>query len=604
MPTVRESPEQVLERDVLDWADAVYDEAERELAETREIRILTKLIDYISGQQWNIKARFGRSRPTINRMFRHFIEIAALLTDIEPDFKVNFLNVEAQFDELGDLLNESVDLWARMSDFEGELLMAVMWALTGAAGYSKQSWNPSMFGGLGDVEYLPLGPLQCMTIGGGNRLQDAEVVVARWPVTIESLVRTYGERARHVQPDCESGGMAGEMSRPGKMSQSTWERVRLNPQLKKLLGKPLPQQPRSRYPKAMLRQFWFKDASRLGGSTSKIIGPVDDKGNATKNWCYRVEPGELIYPRGRLVVIAGGRILQDTCNPYWHAMFPFARLRLIRVPWSNYGLTPLDPIALMSDVINRINGGILDMIRASIEPRMVAPKAAFSQSVVDSIDPGAPGGKILYNNNTPREPQFPKPPELPAYVLTMKQDVEREQDQSSGSAAINQSLQKKQVPGGDSLDMIMNSRSIPIRFMGGGLRSYLTEVGVQVVAAKMQFENSLIRAKKFGTKGILDSDFEPYYGSILNKGMQPEEFVRQVIFEIRKGSLLNIEKQDEIQIAFLMRKMGDLSRKALYRKLGIKKVDQDKIEGELQAEAMQKAAAAGVASNLSHAGHK
>jgi hypothetical protein len=184
----------------------------------------------------------------------------------------------------------------------------------------------------------------------------------------------------------------------------------------------------------------------------------------------------------------------------------------------------------------------------------------------------------------------------------MKQDVEKEQDMTSGASAINQTLQKKQVPGGDSLDMIMNSRSIPIRFMGRGLTSFLTDVGTMVMANKMQFETSKSRIKKFGTKGLTDGDFEPFYGQWMQKGMQPEEFVRQAVFSIRKGSLLSIEKQDEVQVAFAMRKLGDLSRKGLYRKLGVPKADAEKIEGELMEEALLKAKLSGAAGPPAHKG--
>ncbi len=587
MATELELPAHRLEKEVLSWAYSVYDEAERELGDSREMRMTSRLIDYLGGMQWNAKSRYGRSRPTVNRLFRQFIEMAGLLTDIEPDFQVKFANEDEEFQKLQSLINEMIVIWARSTDFESELTQSVMWALL-HTGYAKVQWNPAMNGGQGDVEFMPLGPLNVMTIGAGNRIQDDECVIARWPVTLEALKRTYGDLALGVMPDLESGEPTGDITRPGKISEASW--VKLNPNLKKMLGKKQSMQSmRSRYPKAMLKQFWFKDTSRLTGSESQRIG---DK---RYNWSYMVEPGELIYPRGRMLVVAGGKVLQDGPNPYWHAMYPFAKLRLIRVPWSSNGQSPLESLASMQDIVNRINGGIMDMIRASIEPRMIAPKAAFAQSVWDSLDPGAPGAKIMYNNNTPKAPEYPKPPELPAYVLAMKQDVEKEQDASSGAAAISQAVAKKQVPGGDSLDMIMNSRSIPIRFMGRGLSSFLTEIGTMVTANKMQFEDSKSRIRKFGVKGLTDADFEPYYGQWLNKGMEPEAFVRQMVFSIRKGSLLSIEKQDEVTVAFGLRKMGDLSRKGLYRKLGIAASDVEKIEGELLEEAKIKTALAGAA---------
>ena len=598
MPERLETPEMRLEHEVLAWSDSVYDEAERELADSREIRLTSRLIDYISGQQWNAKSRYGRSRPTVNRLFRQFIEMAGLLTDIEPDFQVKFHQDDEEFVELQDLLNEMIVLWGRMTDFEMELTQTVMWALL-HTGYSKVQWNPAMNNGMGDAEFMPLGPLNVMTIGAGNKLQDDECVIARWPVTLETLKRCYGNLADDVNPDLEVSEPTGEVARPGKMAQGTW--VRLNPQLKKLLGKRQVDAKRSRYPKAMLKQFWFRDSAVLEGSTSQQIG---DK---RYNWSYMVEPGMPLYPRGRMLVIAGAKVLQDGPNPYWHAMFPFAKLRLIRVPWSPHGSSILEPIAMMSDIVNRINGGLMDMIRAAIEPRIVAPKSAFSQSVWDSMDPGAPGSKTMVNNNAPWKPEYPKPPELPSYVLTMKQDVEKEQDMTSRAAAINQAAQKKQVPGGDSLEMIMNSRSIPIRFMGRSLSSFLTEVGTMVMASKMQFETSKSRVAKFGVKGLTDADFRPLYGQWLDQGMEPEAFVRQAVFSIRKGSLLGIEKQDEVQIAFVLRKLGDLSRKGLYRKLGVSKPDVEKIEGELLQEAKEKIALAGAAGALQHkagGGHK
>jgi len=590
------TPAQQLELEVIEWADAVYSEWERDLADSRELRVTGKLIEYLSGQQWNNKSRFGRSRPTVNRLTRQFIEQCSLLTDIEPDFQVKFLTEEEEAQTLQNLLNEIIGLWARMTDFEMELTQSVMWALL-HTGYAKVQWNQAMNGGLGDVEFMPLGPLEVGTIGAGRKLQDDECVIARWPVTLESLFRCYGDLAEGVLPDLEtSDPIGGDLMRPPRMSQASW--IRLPPPLKKMMGKRSPNAPRSRYPKAMLKQFWFKDGSVYDGKETIMVG------DQTKNWCYRVEPGCPLYPRGRVIVIAGGKVLNDSPNPYWHGMFPFAKLRLIRVPWSSNGSSAIEPQAQMQDIINRINGGIMDMIRAAIEPRMIAPKAAFAQSVWDSMDPGAPGAKIQYNNNTPQKPEYPKPPELPAYVLTQKQDVEREQDASSGASAINQSLQKKQVPGGDSLEMILSSRSLPVRFMGRGLYSFLTEVGTQVVSLKLQFENAKIRAKKFGAKGLVDSDFEPYYGQFLNKGIEPEEFVRQVLFEIRKGSLLGIEKNDEVQIGFALRKMGDISRKALWRKLGLSKAQQEQIEAELLVEMQQKVAVAGEAAALTHKGKK
>jgi len=119
----------------------------------------------------------------------------------------------------------------------------------------------------------------------------------------------------------------------------------------------------------------------------------------------------------------------------------------------------------------------------------------------------------------------------------------------------------------------------------------------------MQFDTAKSRIAKFGARGLTDADFEPFYGQWLSHGMEPEKFVKQMVFSIRKGSLLNIEKQDELQIAFGLRKAGDISRKGLYRKMGVPKSDVERIEAELKEEAAEKIAMAGAAGALQHKGH-
>jgi hypothetical protein len=243
----------------------------------------------------------------------------------------------------------------------------------------------------------------------------------------------------------------------------------------------------------------------------------------------------------------------------------------------------------------------MDTVNAAIEPTLIAPKAAFSDQSWDSMDPGAPGGKLRYNNNTPKVPEFRKPPELASYVLAVKQGLEKEQDMSSGSAAIQQSLQKKQVPSGDSLDMILNSKSVNIRLMGKNLKSYLTEVGAMTAANIMQFSPVKRRAQLFGGTGILDSDFTKSYGEMKPAGMEPEEFVRSMCFSIRKLNMA-AERAEELSVYAALRKGKDISRKRILLKYDpnfpVKENDE-----ELLAEALQQAGVQGLVGAASGKGH-
>ena len=580
---LNETPEQRLEHEVLEWTESVYDEAERELSDSKELKLTGKLIDYIEGRQWSPQARFGRSRPVENRFVRQFIEMVGQLTDILPDFKVTFHDHPEGFSELESLLNQYISLWAENTDFEGDLSQTVIYGLL-HTGYGKVQWNPALANGYGDNEYIPISPVNLMEVGTDNKLKEAECVIYRVPVTLQYLKRRYGSIADFIKPDSNMQNQPAQMMRPAKMSASQWSK--LPKSLQNMLGQKKDGMIGTKYPIALMKEFWFKDDSQNESSTSFRVGPEN------ANWSYIVEPGMPIYPRGRLVVSAGRKILADSCNPYWHGNHPFAKYRPYRMPWSSKGLSALEPMAAIQNILNRINGGVMDTVNAAIEPTLIAPKAAFSDQSWDSMDPGAPGGKLRYNNNTPKIPEFRKPPELASYVLAVKQGLEKEQDMSSGSAAIQQSLQKKQVPSGDSLDMILNSKSVNIRLMGKNLKSYLTEVGAMTAANIMQFSPVKRRAQLFGGTGILDSDFTKSYGEMKPAGMEPEEFVRSMSFSIRKLNMA-AERSEDLTIAFGLRKNKDISRTRLLLKLD-PNFDIKQNEQELLAEAMQAAGVQGL----------
>jgi hypothetical protein len=359
--------------------------------------------------------------------------------------------------------------------------------------------------------------------------------------------------------------------------------------------------PMTRYPKVIYKEFWFKDDSIWSGSESILIG----KKNSC--WSYWVEPGMPKYPRGRVVVVAGGKVLEDAPNPYWHSHFPFALYRPLRVPWKFEGASVLEPQVAIQAILNRIDGGIMDTIISTIEPTLIAPMAAFSEQDKDSLDPGAPGGKIFYRNNSPRPPEFQKQRELGSYVMPTVDRLEKELAMSSGSAAINQAMQKKQIPGGDSLDMIMNSRAVNIRLFGRSLQSFLEAAGSMVVANKLQFETADKRVAQYGWKGLLDSDFYPYYKHLCPQGMEPETFVRNVSFTIRRGSLLNIERQDELGNMAQLRKAGEIDGTSFLEFLNSKfnaNLDIPLIQQRLAAEQKAKAELAVAMGQAQHAQKK
>jgi hypothetical protein len=168
--------------------------------------------------------------------------------------------------------------------------------------------------------------------------------------------------------------------------------------------------------------------------------------------------------------------------------------------------------------------------------------------------------------------------------------------QASGAAAMDAATSKKQVPGGDTLDRISFSKNTPIRMMGRNLEGFVDDVGSMWTANALQFYDAGMRMELLGDQGLTKEDTEDIPGSLIPDGINSESFVRRYRFKCDKGTLLNVQRQDRIQIAFALRKNHDISRKGLYTILDWN-IDQAANDAELQKEAEAQAqamAAAGI----------
>lgn len=566
-PLLARNESQALERehDVIDWTEKLFTSATEDRDREKEIRDTMRAIDYLEGRQWSDKQRYTRERPVLNKTRRHFWEAVGLLTDLALDFQVSLYDKLNDFSPFEQMLNKLAIFWAKRNAFEDRTYDCVLYGLL-HTGPAKMQWNSTLNGGMGDIQLVPIAPWQWATLGAGTNPQDAECILFFPVVTKDHLIRKYGDIAKRVETDMEySSQLAGTFNKPSSISKESW--ARMGEGLRKSLGvKQAKASSESPYPMLMHKEFWFRDDQKNDSGQTVVVGPALN-GKPKYNWCYYAEPGEKLYPRGRIICTAGRVPLEDNPNPYWHTMFPFPVFRPFRVPWMMSGSSTVRSWMQMQNITNKVMGGVLDMVRAIIEPTLIAPKGAFPPSDWDAIDPGAPGGKLKFNNNAPKAPDFVKRAEIPAWVFNYLDMVSKEWDLNSGSSAIQQAMSKKQVPGAESLDMIIGARSLPVKVQSRALTSFVSDVGYMGICNMLQFYSVAHRVAILGSEGFTGSDFQPIYGEALPSGIKPEDFVRKFQFIIRPGSMLSSEKAEKIQAAFALRKLGDLSSQGLFRLL-------------------------------------
>lgn len=592
------SPLAHLEGDVIAWADTALRQAEEESSSLLSNRIIPRIIQYIQGNQWPSRpTAYGNSRPVTNRMFRQYWEIISLLTDGKPEPEIKVSDGDEGYSEIQKTLGSMLEIWAAKPNYPDALQDIIGFGLL-ARGIGKIQWNPRLSGGMGDVEILSINPLNFYTLGGDGSVENAECVIETRMVTIAALKRRFGALADGIEPE-PLGLPNSQVMRPRQLSTAEWGK--LAPNMQRILGVRsgggLPEQ---LFPMVRQRLYWMLDPSINESSRTQRVGPEHAR------WAYMVEPGMPLFPRGRVLTVAGKKVLNDTCNPYYHASHPYVEMIPLLPPWGKDGMSLMGNLIGPQDIINRIMAGLLETIKAGLTPTIITPQGAVSRGDLDNISTTISGGKLEYNGRLTnfQAPTFRKQPETPQLALPVLNMTMREMDQTTGSAAVDAAAQKEQIPSHDTMEMIQNSRSGMVRLMGRRLEGFLNRGGQMVVSNMLQFYSVGHRVAILGQKGITANDFSPIYGSMLSDGMMPEQFVRKFQFSIRPGSALSFDKETRAQMATILAERGLLSNRGMWRALNSagSNVDIEQNQNELIEEAKIKIALAALGAAASGKG--
>src|SRR6185312_10694772 len=321
-----------------------------------------------------------------------------------------------------------------------------------STGYCKLDWDQSAYGGLGGFIFIPLGVNNVLPIRPSpTSLQSGEGVIYETAKSTAWLQEKFPLRAYLVKPDPELSRYDGAMRAPSYMGAGKF--YQMSAMMQKMVGTPAEPMDTSEG-MCKYREFWLKDQT-VNASNFDV-----QMGDPQTNWAYVVPPGGKLYPRGRLIILGGEDIvLHDGPNPWWHGNFPFAALRPKLWPFSFQGRSEFTGMISAQNIMNRIYAGVLDLVTMATNPGIMGPKSAFPDNVWDNLDPSKPNWKAAYNPNVPNPPSLTKPPELPGYVMAAFGIAKDEMDASSGIAAMQKMLGKKQVPGSDTFEQVRDSQN-------------------------------------------------------------------------------------------------------------------------------------------------
>ena len=246
---------------------------------------------------------------------------------------------------------------------------------------------------------------------------------------------------------------------------------------------------KSRRSRAIRRQRRLLIRVHPTETRADLLDPVTTSGDPKTSWSYTVQPADAkkpngqrydddeykLYPRGRLIIATDDCILFDGPNPFWHGMFPIARLRLDPWPWGLLGVGITRDLMPLQDAVNETSNGILDMVRKALRPGLKGDARAMPESMWNRLDTRIPGTKVRHNP-TMGNIEFEPPPNIPSYVFEFLKMMVSEMDYHGGVANLQALTQLKQAPGADSIEQMMEALSPTLRMKGRLLQVFLRDV--------------------------------------------------------------------------------------------------------------------------------
>lgn len=567
-------------RQMLSWRDAARSRAISEFRAMPESGNVPKYIDAIEGRFWNRDRPDYRSRFVDNMVAAARLDKLSTLTDIRSVIDVK--SAIEDHDSRADILANVVrDQWLRY-DMDLALVEVVDHAAL-QVGYWKIDAVP------GRLIVNPCGADSVLPIQCTRHIQDSAGVLYRAVKGKGYFERVFGDRGKQVVTKAPmTSHDSSVFLRPWNIPEYTWNNFTLA--MKRLMTAKNPQMADAAvsshdvFPVASLEEYWVEDYS-INESNRDIVMSDPNHPITSQNFWYTVKPGDRLFPRKRLIVFGGDKLLYDSTSPYWSGLYPFARLRLRPTVWGPGGLSAYRPLLPINMAVNEIGAGVLDMIRRSLNQQLITRDGVVRDAAWQRFLNDKPGSKlrISANANPTNDIRYGPVPVIPAYVLQMLMQYLIPTFAKQAGTLDQFSLSSKlQVPGADTIEQMRSLQPSHHRLEQRYIDAFLRDAGVIAIPLIIQFFNAKQRMSLLGPDGITWSDFDFDPGSLVPAGMAKEELARLMSIRISTGSMNGQSQDRKKQIALALRRMGAISRRELLRTL--EWGNEDQIIKELEEE--------------------
>jgi hypothetical protein len=475
-----------------------------------------------SGDMWNPRRAPWRAAITINKIRAFITFIRAIMTDNKPRVSVEPLIPGSE--DAADLLRKLSDRDWDENQMQLTSSLWVGWGLIFGSSFLKVYYDPFGNGGRGKhcTDVIP--PYKIYVNPTAKGVEDAEYIIHVDRMTMGWIRRNFpreAELCKGLRGVNSIGNDQDIMNRDYvREGDARTPRIVSAMQVDRNIVMPSGPLSQPRYfdddqDTVEVAEFWLRDDSleayqrpvvkggkiemvpmMRGGEpvmeivgTRTIINEIDGQPITIPQREVKMTPKmetawRLKYPNGRLVVIAGGRVLlRDIPNPYQTDGFPFA-------VWKDYDdgcvYAQGEPLQLRScaTAVNKIASQVYDILRKTGNPGWKIKKGAGVNTQAITGEPG----QLVPMEDTEKGMVPLDKPNVPGEFFTLFEIITKGMAEVSG---VNESVTGTMNTANQSfatVDQLQESSSAPIRLKVRNFESGLQRYGKLRIQLIQQYD--------------------------------------------------------------------------------------------------------------------
>lgn len=530
------------------------------------------------------------------------LQLQAQNTDTRPFFLYSTKN--PSYAAQTRMLNVCAEHWWLARQIDMRFADSINGCSAGGTSCFWTTWNPlvrdfeSRY--IDGRDALPIRP------SSYHSYQDCEMLVIRQERSTNELKRRWPSQADQIRADRD--GSAGLTEEADTYSSKVIASMGKSPftLYKEFLNKAKAAMSAGAFPVTDLFTAYLHDYSRNTSSRVKLMGPWSADGTKPlRNWSYRVEPGELLYPGGRVIVCTSTAILYDGPNSYWHDLFPASKLTLIQWPFPKcyFGKAPLWDLIEWQRELNESQRAIADHTRHFVEPDLVIDQnSGLSRASAEKIRTRKAGGKFFKRPGPGDGFKFQYPDPLPAEIVQRPDSIIGRMRSLAQVFDPQSVLNKGQLPANETLTAILSVQTAGIRMMSRTIEAFTREIGYTMGMNFIQHYTKAMRLTLMGPMGATPQDFDvdpsvlvPAFvgsdygadGQVRQEVLQQprtrrsraKDYYSQISYDVRPNSMLKAAHQDEELKYMQLARGGFIDPVTMLERMDFPNIGQDQIPG-------------------------